>query len=198
MKNIKKYVSISAGNIKLGGIPNISLPPVKSCADDVPCIGDCYALRSYNQYPVVRHAWNKNLYTSTVSLRLYEACVTKWIEHHKPPYFRWHVAGDITTAKYRNMIIKIAKRYTSVKFMVFTKRYKFFTNRIVIPENLKVILSAWPGLDIPKSDKYSIAWMDDGTDDRIPKDAIECSGHCDSCLLCWNHKGNKQIRFPKH
>ena len=57
-------VKISSGNTKLGPtIPNISLPPIETCRHDAPCKKDCYAMKSFNQYPNVRNAWQHNLAT---------------------------------------------------------------------------------------------------------------------------------------
>lgn len=43
-------VKISRGNSKLGGIPNISLIPVKDCANCDARKNTCYALKSWKQY----------------------------------------------------------------------------------------------------------------------------------------------------
>ena len=53
-------MAISRGNSKLGKVPNISLPPVKSCGNCKQCAPDCYALKSYKQYKNVRASWDYN------------------------------------------------------------------------------------------------------------------------------------------
>ena len=59
----------------------------------------------------------------------------------------------------------------------------------------------WPGCDIPSDlrQKYSVAWLDDGTDSRIPEDAMECPGNCETCGACWGlAKRGIDVRFAKH
>lgn len=52
---------ISNGNTKLGQVPNISFPPVKTCRKKVPCAKDgCYALKFYRMWPAVKNAWDEN------------------------------------------------------------------------------------------------------------------------------------------
>ena len=48
---------ISRGNNKIGGVPNISLPPQITCVDlaDRPCNADCYAMRFYVMREQVRN-----------------------------------------------------------------------------------------------------------------------------------------------
>jgi hypothetical protein len=71
-----------------------------------------------------------------------------------------------------------------------------------VPENLTVVLSAWPGVKIAKGilRGFPVAWMRDpkNPDPRIPADARECDGGCDKCLLCWGLKPGESVFFNKH
>ena len=64
---MKMKVHISNQNTKIGHIPNLSLPPKKSCPNCKFCdqkeLGlKCYAVKAYVQYPNVRTAWEENFY----------------------------------------------------------------------------------------------------------------------------------------
>lgn len=49
-------IHISGGNIKLGAIMNVSLPPVVTCHNCGSCKNYCYAVRNYNRLPDVSNA----------------------------------------------------------------------------------------------------------------------------------------------
>ena len=54
-------LSVSNGNMKMGAIPSISLPSIKSCRSDAPCASKCYACRMEKRYKNVRNAYQNNL-----------------------------------------------------------------------------------------------------------------------------------------
>ena len=188
---------ISPGNIKLGGIPFVSLIPIKDCANCEACQKSCYALKSYRMYEDVRRAWHQN------SRAVHSKGRIKWfneIDQHiakkRPRYFRWHVAGDIPDQHYYEGMKIVAQRNPNTKFVCFTKNFDLdFGGR---PHNLAVILSMYPTMKTPRK-KMPRAWMQDGTETRIPKDAIECSGHCEGCNVCWDlNKMKKDVYFHKY
>ncbi len=89
-------VKISNGNIKLGKIFNINLPPVLSCAVGVPCFKKCYAMKAYKMYPNVREAWTHNLNTYHANKDEYFASIINQLKRKKHlDRFRWHSSGDI-------------------------------------------------------------------------------------------------------
>jgi hypothetical protein len=46
---------------------------------------------------------------------------------------------------------------------------------------------------------HRIAWMQDGTETRIPKGAIECHGNCETCGLCYElPRLGVDVVFHKH
>jgi len=189
-------ICISKGNMKLGKIANISLAPILSCDKKVECSKDCYALKAYRLYPNVKKAWADNLKIYRKDPDLYFNTIDKFLSNGKTSFFRWQQAGDIYDQAYYNRMVEIAKKYKDIKFLVFTKKYHLdFSTK---PDNLEIVFSAWPGRDIPKT-KFKIAWMNDGIENRIPNNAIECPGNCESCGMCWNlSKLNKDVYFNKH
>jgi len=103
------------------------------------------------------------------------------------------VAGDFLNQDHLDSWISSCTLISETNFMVNTKMFDLDYSEI--PSNMHVRLSMWPGLAIPKSDLPK-AWLDDGTDKLIPKNAVECSGHCDTCLICYT--SNSDVVFKLH
>lgn len=195
-------VTITGGNRKLGKVANISLPPCLSCRKDAPCAksGKCYALKAYRLYPSVRKAWGDNWKHYKRNKGTYWSHIYGYLVKHKPRHFRFHTAGDIPDKQYFTQIVRTARNFPNIKFLVFTKQYdivqQFEGN---ITKNLSVVLSAWPGLALPESPRFPIAFMQDGTETRTDGTELECSGNCETCGMCWNLKDlGKNVVFQKH
>ena len=179
-------MSVSEGNSKIGKVANVSLPPVRSCGNCEGCWEECYARPAYRQYPSTKASWDDNWRMVCTDRPAYWRMIREYIERKAPTLFRWHVAGDIPDQGYLDEMVVIAKQYPKTKFLVFTKMYGLEYTGAIACENLSVVLSAWPGQKIQRTLELPVAWMQDGTETRIPKDAIECSGHCDDCGMCWS------------
>lgn len=195
---------ISKGNNKIGKIWNISLPPVKACKGCADICGrDCYAMKSYRQYPATREAWEHNFDHATYDIDSYFGEIKDALKKYKGTFFRWHVAGDILNIFYFSHMVSIAEQFPNIKFLAFTKQYKIVNEFLYIgysiPENLQIVFSAWSNLPMDNPHGMPIAWMQDGTEDRIPADAMHCPGQCDSCGLCWSLKNiGRDVYFDKH
>jgi len=184
--------------MKLGKIYSLSLPPIVTCETGVPCIKDCYAMKSYRLYPTVRKAWDNNLHCYLKDPSVFLDKVIKYIEKSNIDFFRWHVGGDIVNQLYLTTMKTIAKTFPKIKFLAFTKKHHL--NYFMIPDNLTIIASMWSNwgnadIDLPK------AWVLDGmnTDKRIPVTALECAGFCETCGMCWSLKElNRDVVFHKH
>lgn len=175
-------VTISKGNVKLGKIPNISLPPIISCRPGVPCAKDCYATKAYRMYPNVRKAWDGNLAMYNSDPEEYFMQIQSWLKRNKPEWFRWHVSGEILDEWYWGMVRNTAEAFKGTKFLIFTKYFELnFTH---VPDNLSAVLSMWPGMKVPEIN-LPRAWCQDGTESRMPWSAIECPGNCQTCSACW-------------
>ncbi|MBW2006403.1 MAG: hypothetical protein JRI72_17775 [Deltaproteobacteria bacterium] len=189
-------IKISNSNSKLGKIPNISLIPVKDCGNCESCRSDCYALKAWKQYPNVRKAWkiNSKAFRSDcfdAIEPIIEFCLKK-----KPRFFRIHVAGDFLDQDHIESWVKAAILCPETKFLAFTKMHHL--NYADLPENMTVIMSQWPGMPV-FGENGGRAWVQDGTETRIPEDAIECPGKCDDCGMCWNLPSiGKDIFFMAH
>jgi len=186
-------IKISKGNTKIGKIPNISLVPIKDCGNCSLCKTKCYAMKAYRQYPSTRKAWETN--SEAFRENPYDACmlVGEFFYKRKPKYFRIHVAGDFLNQIHLNAWIILCRVFSSINFMVNTKMFNLDYSKI--PSNMKVRFSMWSNQPIPET-TLPKAWLDDGTETRIPEDAVQCSGKCDECLVCYTT--DKDVVFKIH
>jgi len=187
--------TISHGNGKIGDTPNVSLMPILSCPDGIPCAKDCYDCKACRMYPTVRAARQRNWQAALHDRVQYFAGIRQYLERYRPQYFRWHVGGDIPDAVYLREMFKIAREHPQTHFLAFTKNHRLsFRGR---PSNLSIVLSMWPNWGNARK-RMPRAWMQDGTETRIPASAIQCSGSCDNCGICWHLKAGQDVYFLKH
>lgn len=191
-------IHISSGNSKLRKLPNISLPPGVTCALGVPCYEDgCYARKAYTMYSRTWHAWGSNFKIYLESPADYFRQITEWLDTRKPEMFRWHVGGDIPRLGYLHGMADIAKAVPSTRFLAFTKRYDLIGEfPREFPENLRIILSAWPGVPMDNPRDLPIAWL--AEDPRAPLSAFPCGGLCDLCAMCWKLGKGESVVFERH
>lgn len=198
-------VYISRGNTKMGYIPSFSTMPICTCAGDVPCRKDCYAVKLARIFKTVRKTWEAN--TEAVQAGRYDeiaADIIEYIQTRKTPVtaFRWNVSGDIYDADYLDMMIYVAHVLPQVTFMAFTKKYALVPlDRSELPDNLKIVLSAWKSYhpSAALATVYPVAYFDDGTPEcGIPADAFHCGGNCEKCLKCFRMDAGSAVYFSKH
>lgn len=197
MIGIPTMAKISDKNSKLGKIPNISLIPVKDCPNSERCKKDCYAKKAWKQYPNVRKAWKHNSQESRKNPDQFFADIRAFLTKKNPEFFRIHVAGDFYSLEYFNQWIELIKEFPGVKFLAFTKAFENIHSDL--PGNFSLILSRWPGDTAPMEPIGPMAWVQDGTETRIPENAIQCPGKCDTCGMCWNLPAlNVDVYFKIH
>ena len=201
---LDRKVILAPGNTKMGKVLNVSLPPCKSCDTGLPCFaGGCYANKFYALRETCRAAWENNWTMVSANRGAYFDQIAKAVARRKAPVFRWHMAGDIPDGDYMRRMCALAAQHAKVKWMCFTKKYDIAgLYRSAVPENLSVVLSAWPKVRLPRElrSRFAVAWMRDpkDPDKRIPKQAVHCDGGCDKCLLCWGLKPGQSVVFDKH
>ncbi len=189
-------LKISERNSKLGKLHNISLTPGASCRPGVPCLREgCYAMQAYRRYPATRNAWDSNLRFYREDPRVFFEEFDSWLTLVKPKLFRMFVGGDFPDEGYLERYTKVTNDHPSTKFLAFTKRYGY--NYSGVSENSTVILSCWPGLELPKHHMQPWAWLED--DPRRLK-GMTCEMKCDSpCgYKCWGLGPDDNVIFPKH
>lgn len=114
LKGIYK-VSISNGNSKMGAIPSVSLPPVKTCVNCESCAQKCYAKKLCRIYPSVKAAYDRNYEILTNDRVNYFSQVKA--AAMLTSFFRWHVSGDIIDTDYLHNMVKIARELKNDFFL---------------------------------------------------------------------------------
>jgi len=191
------YAAISSRNSKMGAVPSVSLPPIKTCAPGLPCFKHCYAKQQYAQYPTVRNAYNRNLARYLSDPSRYFGSVAWYIRRKKLGMFRFNVSGDLPDRAYLDGVIQVAKALPDCKFLIFTKKYELVKG-VRMPKNLTLVLSAWPAMKLPRTTR-PIAFMDHNGNEPRAKGAIQCKGGCATCGLCWHLRMSKRnVVFPLH
>lgn len=184
----------------MGKIPNISLLPGLTCSPGVKCFEQgCYAQKFVTMRSVVKTAWKTNTDAYHESSADYFKQIRLYILENKVPLFRWHVGGDIPDVVYAQRMFSTATIFPKTKFLCFTKRYDILPAFLTeaIPENLKLIISRWPGDTIPDHARtLPMAWL--AEDSRVPHDAFPCPGKCDICAMCFNLPMMASVVFKKH
>jgi len=202
---LKTGVSISFGTLKMGAIPSVNLPPIISCGNCSLCQHDCYALRPYRRHKNTRRAWNQNWSIYQENIGQYFGDIKDFILGRKKPpeLFRWHVGGDIPSQNYMEGVGLAADMFPGTRFLCFTKMYFIVENHIDVygdlPDNLSIVLSAWPGMRMHNPHDLPVAWMQDGSEVRVPDDCLLCTNTCEDCAACWGLRQiGKDVCFDKH
>ena len=197
-------VKISKGNSKLGAIPSVSLPSIKTCRQCA-CREKCYAQKLERLRPAVRNAYQHNLEVLLKEPETYWREVEASVMMSR--FFRFHVSGDIPNQEYLANMVAVAGRNSHCEILCFTKRYEmvneFIEKNGELPSNLHMIFSGWIGLDMvnPFSlPEAHVRYRDGSTTAR--DDAVECGGNCTECALteggCWNLQKGQQVVFNEH
>lgn len=198
-------ISISPGNKKMGFIPSVSLPPVKTCAPGCTCAKKCYAAKMCRIYPSVKNAYDRNLEILNANDIEYWWQVKQAAQAAR--FFRFHVSGDIPDAHYFHMMIELARMLPHTNFLAFTKQYNIineFADQFgadAIPENLKILFSEWPGMEMFNPYNFPVAHVI--FKNQEPRDEWKiCGGNCQECACravgCWELKNGEHIAFYEH
>lgn len=197
-------VKISPGNSKLGAIPSVSLPAIKTCRC-CDCNKKCYALKLERLRRTVREAYQHNLEVLTYNNDTYWREVEATIMMSR--FFRFHVSGDIPDFDYLGHMVEIAKRNPHCEILCFTKKYELVNEFMDLcgefPLNLHMILSGWVNLPMVNPHNLPeahVRYRDGTTTARA--DAIPCNGNCTVCATtdggCWALKNGEQVVFDEH
>lgn len=199
------HVYISAGNRKTGfAVPSVSLIPVADCGNCSSCSRLCYDLRN-DMYNGVMSTRAKNSAIAHQDRRRYFMEISGACKAFR--FFRWHVGGDILDMAYFLGMVSVAVDNPHCTFLAFTKMYDiinaFIAEGGVIPANLQIIFSAWPGANManPYNMPVSSPLFADGSC-AAPGGAISCPGDCSACAVmgsgCWNLKKGESVVFNAH
>jgi len=193
-------VKISIGNTKMGKIPSVSLPPIKSCGNCKDCASKCYANQAYRQYKQTKAAYDNNYIMVTTNHYKYFKEIKEYVSKKSPNYFRWHVSGDILNQEYFNDMVQIAEEYPNTKFLCFTKMYgivNFYLKEQTLPPNLNIFFSIWLDNRIPNIHRLSTArTVNKGDTDKY--EGFKCEGNCSTCGFCFEALNGSSVIFEMH
>lgn len=192
-----ELIQISPGNMKTGRIPAVSLSPGLSCPKDAPCRKDCYAAKICRCSPDARRAYARNLRILNRYPADYWYQIREYLRKKNPRFFRFHVSGDIVDQHYLERMKETAGYFPETRLLAFTKNHGL--NFKGLPLNLNVVFSMWNNWGNTRK-SMPRAWMLDpkDPDPRIPADAIECPGNCETCGMCWSLGKGQSVVFYKH
>lgn len=202
------HISVSRGNSKMGAVPSLSLPPVKTCSPEAVkfCGKKCYVKRYVmRRQKTVGAAYERNLYILQNDPEKFWREVNGAVA--MATHFRFGVSGDIPDMAYLLGMFATAQHNPHCQILCFTKQYKIVNTHLsrfcTLPDNLHIIFSAWKGL--PMDNPYNLpeahVFYRDGT--TTAKDGARyCSGNCYECAMtnanCWSLKQGEQIIFKEH
>jgi hypothetical protein len=199
-----KTISISEKNSKMGDIPSFSTTAGKTCTREAceTCFkSGCYArsMQENRAHPGVGDSWERNT-SALADLSAVESELNGYMMVKFPRFFRFHVSGDCQTIAQFDMYCRVAAKNPNIKYLMFTKAYHVVNSSdAAIPDNFSVVFSAWPGLEFDNPKQLPIAYMQDGTETRIPESALACPGLCTTCGMCWQiNKLKRDVYFPFH
>ena len=184
---------ISDGNIKIGRVLNVSLPPVVTCSNCGECQKLCYDIKACNQYPnTVVDARARNLAILKKNRNEYFDRIEGKIRRRRAnKYFRWHVAGDIVDYDYFCRMVEVAKNHPDFIFWTYTKAYGTVNEyvkrngRDAIPANFSIMFSEWRGM--PMDNPYGFPEFKVVFKDEEEPNGFYCPGNCDICKAI--HRG---------
>lgn len=202
MNNTEKKLSISNGNRKMGQIKSVSLPPIITCAANCKCAKKCYAAKLCRIYKNVKKAYESNLEIYLENPCEYFKQVKRVAAGQR--FFRWHVSGDVINELYLYEMVKIARDLPHTEFLAFTKKYdivNMFLEYEELPENLHLVFSAWPGMEM--NNPHNLPTANVIFKGETPKEGWKvCPGNCLECALenqhCWNLKKGEAVCFYEH
>ena len=200
-------ICISKGNSKIGWIKNISVAPIIACSGICKfCMDHCYDIKSVLQYDDVVNARARNFVMLAKNPMEFYIQARQVLSSQRKKLFRWNVGGEIYNLTYLQIMVKLASDFPETRFLVFTKKH-FLVNsycernggRAAIPENLKMIFSFWPGMEMNNPYHFPVSCP---YPENLPEGWVECSGNCEYCasnnIGCWTLKAGETVGFHYH
>lgn len=208
--NDEYSVRLMKGNAKTGKTCwTVSLIPGHDCQNCKQCFKACYDLRNVCRFEKVRDGRAVNSAIHALNIKQFYEDIEFGIRYHHVKLLRFNVGGDFS---YKDMpyIKDLALKLPNVTFHFFTKNYKDI-NRFIgeegeLPENMKVIMSAWEGLEMDNPYELPEAhiryYATGKTTWNKPGKAEECKGNCSNCHMekmgCLGAKKGEAIILNEH
>ena len=190
-------VQVSKWNTKVGVLPSLSLPPLKTCPGKTEfCSRLCYGLNGRFTHPRMREIYQSNLEASKQA-DFVERIVSKILKTNAEA-FRLHVVGDFYSVEYVEKWLEIADRLPDVKFFGSTRSWRVPGLRDTVKrfrDLANVYLRA--SIDPTHPDKPSCSWRVwsiEGEGEPCPHD-YGLAENCVSCKKCWQTKDSIRLRL---
>lgn len=198
-----EIISISTGNIKMGYIRSLSVPPVITCDKGLHCYKKCYARRMETRRDATAKAWARNLALYKYYPREYFDALT--VATAIDRYFRYNVGGDIVDRRYLVEMDNTAGINADTDYLAFTKKYALVNQYLdthAKHDNLHLLFS----VDFEQPEPYNphnlplVHVVKKG--EKIPAGWKVCGGNCTSCICagvgCWQLKAGDHIAIIEH
>lgn len=211
------HVPFPQGNNKLGSVfHTVSFRPILDCGNCSGCNKQCYDLR----HDVTNRACME---LRCLTAAIYEVDPMRfWTEVDAQAaltrFFRYNIGGDIKDAFWFEMARAVARKNPHTQFLLFTKMYHIVADSIQadgsLPENMHVILSRWPGVEMynPYSLPTSFPIFSDEDckanpvlakfQSESPKFYWHCNDDCTDCVICtsgcFKLSLNESVGFAYH
>lgn len=195
---------ISYSNTKTVNTPSFSTAPLITCGHCAQCYKKCYYERLCERFPGVTMNAADNTLTAQEQPEIIEQAVIDATRNAR--FFRWYVGGDIPSYEFFDIMVNIARKRKTTRFLTFTKKPELVNkwlenNGGKFPNNFIVVLSAW--LEYQPVNPYNLPvaqFVPRGM--NIPRGARECSGNCGECQDrrrgCWYLKNGQTVAFHEH
>lgn len=208
-EDVSRLVSISSGNTKMGKVASVSLLPILTCPGrcNGTCGDKCYAKKLALLRPTVARAYARNTMVARLAPHAFFKAVRSAMM--KAEYFRFHVSGDLPSARYLHEVINACKVAPHCQVLMFTKRYELVNKYIwdggSLPKNLHCLFSGWTNL-FPTGSGFNPYNLPETTvyakDEDIRPEWTLCGGNCLDCAIhdggCWAAKPGETIAFKIH
>lgn len=166
--NGQLHLSISKGNIKVGGIPQFNTLPGKdpltskkgelltniegTCGDLCEnCKATCYAIKcALFHHNSIIPAWAKNTYILRNDPEKVRKEINEFIKKNIVKYFRFHTSGEIENVAHLKLYCDICNDNPDVVFYMYTKNFQAIYDLFIYegeekPSNFVINLSEWHG-----------------------------------------------------
>lgn len=208
MKDIDNvHVKLQQGNSKTGkNVWTVSLIPIADCKNCSGCSRECYDIINVCFQPRVKTDRARNSAVHKADIKKFWDEVSMGIRYNCVQVLRCNVGGDYTIEDFP-YIKKVAEENPKCDFLFFTKSYddiNEFLDNDCFPENVKVIMSAWEGMEMENRHNLPVSHVlyADGRTTAPEYGSYLCRGNCSECYYCdegcFTLKNGESVVFPAH
>ncbi len=185
---------LSQGDVKIGRVLNVSLPPILSCGRCSHCSGHCYDVGSCIRFEEAADARARNWSILLRDRDLYfQKIDLKMTRRRKHLFMRWHQGGEIVDYDYFCRMVENARKHSRFRIWTYTKMYHIVNRwcdlnggKEALPSNFVVMFSKWDG--VPMDNPYNFPTFtcrllsgNKDTPEEYFKTTYKCPGNCDVC-----------------